>query len=105
MKTIQILEDADAVNWATDWCRPLAFVSMSGGHSDYYSFESAYTGRPCNNAQWVRVNIIFGACWDGQAVHELNKLSRYEFARGDIPKSHRLRHGHKPLRAADDDET
>jgi hypothetical protein len=37
MINVQILEANDIVD-PEDWCRPLSIVSMSGGHSDYYSF-------------------------------------------------------------------
>ena len=91
MKKVQILEDQDKIA-PTDWCRPLAIISMSGGHSDYYSFRSAYGGTPENNAEWCLVSDIFGECWDGVEVGELVKHleTRYEFVRGDVPVSHRL---------------
>ena len=88
MKTIQILEDDDIVV-PSDWCRPLQIISMSGGHSDYYSFESCYTGLPENNVKWCRVEQIFGSCWFGKPVKEINISGLlYEFARGDIPWKH-----------------
>jgi len=88
MKTVYILENEDAV-LADDWCRPLALVSMSGGASDSYSFYSQYTGQPENNVKWAKVSWVFGECWFGGTVKQLNgKFTPYEFMRGDIPESH-----------------
>jgi len=87
MKTIDILEDTDVV-FLTDWCRPLQIVSMNGGHSDYYSFESCYSGSPENNAKWVRVYQVFGSVWFNKQVKDFPKEPLYEFIRGDIPKHH-----------------
>jgi hypothetical protein len=93
MITIQILEECDAVS-PTDWCRPLSLQTMSGGHSDEYSFESCYTGQPENNVKWVNVHQIFGECWYSKPVSEFTamyqdgKLPGYEFVRGAIPSSH-----------------
>lgn len=94
MKTVQILEAGDAIH-PEDWCRPLQITSMNGGHSDYYSFESPYTGAPENNAKWVKVKFILGKGWHGKLVSEYTKAMRefnyvYEFVRGEIPNSHKL---------------
>ena len=91
MITLQLLEKSDTIE-PTDWCRPLSIVSMSGGHSDYYSFKSAYGGGPENNAEWVRVKDMFGMCWFGSTVANLNTemKRRYEFVRGPVPKSNQL---------------
>lgn len=94
MKTVQILELDDIIE-PEDWCRPLQIVSMNGGHSDYYSFESCYTGAPENNVEWVKVKYILGKGWHGKPVREYtNAMSkfgyRYEFVRGDVPQSHKL---------------
>lgn len=93
MITVRILEQSDRVK-PCDWCRPLHLESMSGGHSDSYSFESMYSGLPENNTKWVRVDAIMGRCWFGKRVDELP--GRYEFVRGNIPIAHQLR-GHKSL--------
>jgi hypothetical protein len=89
MKTVQILETNDAVD-PEDWCRPLSIVSMSGGYSDYYSFQSQYTGAPENNVKWVKVKYILGKGWHGKTVADidygLGKFVKYEFVRGDIPR-------------------
>ena len=94
MKTVQILEADDCVD-PEDWCRPLQIISMNGGMSDYYSFESCYTGAPENNVKWVKVKYILGKGWHGKPVKEYtNAMSkfgyRYEFVRGEVPNSHRL---------------
>lgn len=93
MIIVQILEADDVVE-PNDWCRPLSIVSMSGGHSDYYSFKCQYSGRPENNVKWVRVKYILGQCWNGLTVKELDeklgKFVKYEFIRGDIPKRQQL---------------
>jgi len=87
VKHVGILEDADTIR-ADDWCRPLTIVSMMGGHSDYYSFTSEYSGQPENNAEWVHVHQIFGEPWFGETVGTLlDAIERpYEFVRGDIPE-------------------
>ena len=95
MKTLQILEPKDTVK-PTDWCRPLRFESMSGGHSDSYSFECMYSGLPENNAKWVRVEDTFGPCWFGKPASDLQEHVPHEFVRGDMPEEHRLK-GHKSL--------
>lgn len=93
MITLQLLELDDIVE-PEDWCRPLSIISMSGGHSDYYSFQSAYTGAPENNVRWVKVKYILGHGWHGQTVKEidkgLGKWIKYEYVRGDVPKRSQL---------------
>ena len=89
MITLQLLEDDDAVH-PEDWCRPLQLITMNGGHSDYYSFESCYTGAPENNVKWVKVKYILGKPWHGRTVKEidtcLGEFVKYEYIRGDIPR-------------------
>ena len=93
MIQVQILEADDAVG-PDDWCRPLSIVSMSGGHSDSYSFKCQYSGAPENNVKWVKVKYILGNPWHGQTVKQidagLGKYVKYEFIRGDIPQRQRL---------------
>ena len=94
MKTVQILEADDIVD-PEDWCRPLQIISMNGGHSDYYSFESCYTGAPENNVKWVKVKYILGKGWHGKPVKEYTNAMKkfgyaYEFVRGEIPNTHKL---------------
>jgi hypothetical protein len=93
MKTVQILEPDDCV-MPDDWCRPLRLESMSGGHSDAYSFESMYSGNPENNVKWVRIKDVFGECWFGKQAKELMIHIQYEIVRGDIPARHRLKGFH-----------
>lgn len=88
MITVQLLEINDKI-LPTDWCRPLTLVSMNGGYSDSYSFESEYSGNPINNAKWCKVSDIFGETWFNSTVRQINKIGQpYEFIRGDIPKTH-----------------
>ena len=84
-----ILEDNDVV-LPTDWCRPLQIISMSGGYSDYYSFENQYTGKPENNARWCRVDQIFDTVlYYKNTVKQYNQYNEeFEFIRGDIPWKH-----------------
>lgn len=94
MITVSILEEDDLID-PNDWCRPLAITSMSGGHSDHYSFRSEYSGTPCNNAEWARVKAVIGECWFGSPIKKFHQAlrncgPRYEFIRGEVPKSHRL---------------
>ena len=88
MINLQLLEADDIVE-PEDWCRPLSIISMSGGQSDYYSFQSAYTGAPENNVKWVKVKYILGKPWHGKTVgaidNGLGKYVKYEFVRGDMP--------------------
>jgi len=89
MITVQILEADDCVE-PEDWCRPLSIVSMSGGHSDYYSFKSQWSGAPENNVKWVKVKYILGKPWHGKTVKEIDRglgvFVKYEFIRGSIPR-------------------
>lgn len=94
MINVQILEADDIVD-PEDWCRPLSLMTMNGGYSDYYSFESCYTGAPENNVKWVKVKYILGiACMGDKTVKELDntlgKYVKYEFLRGDIPSRSKL---------------
>jgi hypothetical protein len=86
-----MLEHTDTI-LPSDWCRPLALQTMSGGHSDYYSFSNTYSGSPENNVEWVRVDAVLGECWFGETLGKLNKNMSvpYEMIRGNIPKSHQL---------------
>ena len=93
MITVQLLEADDFVA-PEDWCRPLSITSMSGGHSDYYSFKSEYTGAPENNVKWVKVKYILGEIWHGKTVKQidagLGRFVKYEYVRGDIPVRSKL---------------
>jgi hypothetical protein len=91
MITVNILEKDDIIQ-ADDWCRPLAIVSMGGGHSDHYSFKSCYSGTPENNAEWVQVKHVLGKCWIGGTVKAYYRAvgHRMEFLRGTPPKKHQL---------------
>jgi len=90
MKQVSILEDDDTIH-PDDWCRPLDITSMSGGMSDHYSFKSCYTGSPENNTEWTKVKCVIGECWFGKTVKQFSRVGlRYEFIRGDVPKSHKL---------------
>jgi hypothetical protein len=94
MITLQLLEANDIVE-PEDWCRPLQLMSMNGGHSDYYSFESCYTGAPENNVKWVKVKYILGVASRGDKTvkdldQTLGKFIKYEFVRGDLPVRSRL---------------
>jgi hypothetical protein len=94
MRTVNILELDDLID-PEDWCRPLQIISMNGGHSDYYSFESCYTGAPENNSKWVKVKFILGKHFHNKPVRDYNKAMGkfgiyYEFVRGDIPQTHKL---------------
>ena len=91
MKTVQILEADDLIE-AEGWCRPLLLISMSGGHSDGYSFASQYSGLPENNVRWVKVKDQFGPVWFGKMSREVNfdLGMRYEFLRGHLPSTHCL---------------
>ena len=88
MITIPLLEADDRVD-PEDWCRPLSIRSMSGGHSDGYSFQCQYSSKPENNAEWVQVKYILGKPWHGKTVKQIDKAMgnyvKYEYARGLIP--------------------
>ena len=88
MVGILVLEDDDKI-LDSDYCRPLS-ISYSLGDNVYT--ESTYGGTPINNMKWVEVRYVFGKCWYGKTVGQLNKkaITKYEFIRGVIPKSHLL---------------
>jgi hypothetical protein len=87
---VNILEEDDIIQ-ADDWCRPLNIISMSGGHSDHYSFKSCYTGSPENNVEWVQVKHVIGKCWIGTTIKDFTRaVTRYEFLRGTPPKKHQI---------------
>ena len=94
MTTVNILELDDLIG-AEDWCRPLQITSMNGGHSDYYSFESCYTGAPENNVEWVKVKYILGKHFHNKPVREYNKVMKefgiyYEFVRKSFTKNNKF---------------
>jgi hypothetical protein len=85
---LQLLEANDIV-LPTDWCRPLYLETMSGGHSDYYSFEDCYTNKPENNTKWCKVSQVFHlVLYDNETVKQYNRTIKYEFVRGNIPWLH-----------------
>lgn len=92
MISIDILEDNDRVK-PDDYCRPLEQAVSFG---DYFETRSCYGGSPVNNFKWTRVDRIYGDCWFGKMVKEINKQTGnyrkppMEFARGDIPDKHIL---------------
>jgi len=91
MVTLELLEDNDIIQ-ETDWCRPLQILPMSS-QGDYYSFKSRYTGKPENNVEWCKVKHIIGKCWFGRTIFEFHLGMhgyRYEFVRGNIPKTHQI---------------
>lgn len=93
MITIHLLEAEDRV-MPTDWCRPLQLRSMTGGHSDDYSFRSQYSGTPENNVLWAQAQHVLGAVWLGRTVSEIDRAlggsQPFEFVRGAVPPSHQL---------------
>lgn len=93
MILINILEPDDIITKEC-WMRPLRLMTMSGGMSDSMSFKSQYSGVPENNVKWVRVIDQLGPRWIGKTVKEFIKCQLmdfpYEFAIGNIPKSHQL---------------
>ena len=101
MRKIGILGKDDII-MKGDWCRPLYLCTMSGGHSDFYSFNSQYSGAPENNTKWCRVERIM-PFWLGGTVKKFEKATNeymiYEYVRGDIPNDHR----HKDCEAPDYD--
>jgi hypothetical protein len=94
MITVSILEKDDVI-LPTDWCRPLELISMSGGHSDGYSFSNQYSGHPENNVEWALAGYIFGVVWFQKptTVGKLIKIMgmKYEFVRGEVPCDHQVK--------------
>lgn len=89
MTEVTLLDPSDTIE-GDDWCRPLSLFTESP-QGDYYAFTSCYSGKPQNNLKWVRVKDVFGSCWIGKTVAELNTaLIRYELLRGNIPKENQL---------------
>lgn len=90
MILINILEPDDVITKEC-WIRPLKLMTMSGGMSDSMSFKSQYSGVPENNVKWVRAVDQLGPQWIGKTVKDFNHFNfPYEFAIGNIPKSHQL---------------
>ena len=90
MINIQLLEEFDKLS-PDDWCRPLCLITMNNGQSDSMSFLGSYSGTPINNVKWARASAIFGSCWFGKTIKEINKCSiKHEFVRGEIPEKHKL---------------
>ena len=88
MRNIKMLDKFDTLQKG-DWCRPLYMCTMSGGHSDYYSFKSVYGGTPENNSKWCRVELIM-PFWIGGTINKFEEATdrEYEFIRGDLAYSH-----------------
>ena len=89
MILISILEYYDVIT-EDCWMRPLSLMNMSGGMSDSMSYKSQYSGTPENNVKWVRAIDQIGPHWIGKTVKEFNEFTPYEFAIGNIPRSHQL---------------
>lgn len=94
MITVQILEPDDILE-PSDWCRPLQIIMVNGAICAADNFRNAFSGSPENNVEWVRVRTIIGKKWLNRPVGDfhdaMKRLNmRYEFVRGNIPKSHRL---------------
>lgn len=98
MKTIGILEKDDVI-LATDYVRYLEIEYC--GQSDTVSTRSTYSGTPINFFRWLTVKEAGWMHFIGKTVGYVEKainrmerahqpLARYEFARGDIPESHKL---------------
>ena len=73
MIRVGILESNDFVK-SNDWCRPLSLQSMSGGHSDGYSFKNCYSGTPENNVKWVPVDRQFGEHLHDKRVSDFHEV-------------------------------
>lgn len=98
MISLQLLELDDPVD-PDDWVRPLDMgYNQFGDHTEPHSFNM-YGGSPQNNIKWIKVRDTFGECHWGKTVREIhalfdkmvnwqNQMLRYEFVRGDVPKSH-----------------
>lgn len=86
MIEISILESCDVVK-GDDYCRPLVVLKTDMG--GIYT-KSIYGGCPINNMKWAPVYAIYGQCWDGKTVIEMNPEQDVEFCRGKLPASHIL---------------
>lgn len=62
--------------------------------SDQFTTESPYSRSPINNFKWTKVGNVLGPGWiDGKHTieeFEDGSLISYEWAKGNIPKSHIL---------------
>jgi hypothetical protein len=88
MVKLELLENNDAVR-SDDFCRPLG---LSFSESDRVYETSEYSGKPINNLKWVVVREVFGDCWFGKTVAEINGgETKHEFVRGGLPESHCLK--------------
>lgn len=89
MRTIGMLEQDDLI-LADDWVRPLVFHSAMTQGEIVANSRNTYSGQPVNHPKWVRVRMIFGSCWFGKKVRELDPNQEYEFIRGDVPERHQF---------------
>lgn len=98
MIPIFILEDTDVI-LETDFVRQLSLEYV--GQSDTLLEHNPYSGMPINYLPWLEVKRAGMPFFIGKTVGEYRKamlglekqhqpVSNYEFARGNIPKSHIL---------------
>lgn len=98
MITINILEAGDVIR-EDDWVRCMSIEYA--GQSDVVETRSCYGGAPLNFFRWLSVKDAMMYHFIGKTVGyvqaSLDKMdkphhsfTRYEFARGAIPLSHRL---------------
>jgi len=75
------------------YCRPLD-RSYDSYMSDYLPETSAYTGMPINNFKWLPIICFLGEYWFGKTIEEFesNHLIYMEWAKGNIPDSHIIKH-------------
>lgn len=94
MYSIQYLEKNDVIE-PTDYCRPLDLEYI--GQSDVLLTSSTYSGFPINHTRWLQVSRAGISYFVGKTVGEYNdalykmnkphqRVSLYEFVRGNIPK-------------------
>lgn len=101
MKHVGILEREDVI-LATDYVRYLDIELV--GQSDTVLTRSTYGGSPINFFRWLTVEEARMFHFIGKTVgyfedkmggfeKQHQPVARYEFARGDIPDSHKLELG------------
>lgn len=98
MISVGILERDDVIR-EDDWVRYLDIEYA--GQSDTVATRSCYGGSPMNFFRWLRVKDAMMYHFIGKTVGYVqdrldemdkahNSYARYEFARGEVPTSHRL---------------
>jgi len=91
--TVQLLTEEDCLQ-PEDWVRPLTAACSELGTVEPFNSFTPFAGLPQNHFRWVKAREIFGDCWMGFSLKELQQQFKrfggfqYEVLRGPLPKAH-----------------